>query len=113
MAASFSQQLTDVLEVHQQRMNGLIGFVRRTAANLMSVTLRDADEADTFEFRHEPYWVLSGQSEALGSIAPGTFDRFLPKSTPQGADSKAYSDRDRYDRAAQRRKPALGEPAKR
>jgi hypothetical protein len=80
MAASFSQHLTDVLEVHQERISDLVDFVRQTAADLMNVTLRDADHAKASEFRHEPYWVLSSRPETLLPIALGTFDRFHPKS---------------------------------
>jgi GTP-binding protein EngB required for normal cell division len=80
MGKSFQERLTAILDVHWQRMNELIELVRRTAANLMSVTLRITKDAEALEFRHEPYWVLSGQMPTLSPIAPGTFDSLLPAS---------------------------------
>jgi hypothetical protein len=54
---------TFILEVHRRRMNELIELVRRTAANLMNVTFRTTEDTDAPEFRHEPYWILSGQPD--------------------------------------------------
>jgi hypothetical protein len=75
---SFQERLTAILDVHQNRTNELVELVRQTAANLMSVTLGTTKDADALEFRHEPYWVLSGQMPTLSPIAPGTFDGLLP-----------------------------------
>jgi hypothetical protein len=61
-------------------MNELIELVRRTAANLMNVTFGTIEAADALEFRHEPYWILSGQMARLNPIAPAAFDGFLPTS---------------------------------
>jgi GTPase Era involved in 16S rRNA processing len=80
MGTSFRERLTALLDVHRQRMIGLIELVQRTAADLMAIALRAAGEADAFDFRHEPYWVLSGQTETLGPCPAGAFDRFLPAS---------------------------------
>jgi hypothetical protein len=80
MGKSFQERLAAILDVHQRRMNELVEFVRQTAANLMSVTLRTTKDAGALEFRHEPYWVLSGQMPTLNPIAPGTFDGLLPAS---------------------------------
>jgi hypothetical protein len=80
ISPSFQERLTAVLDVHRQRMNELVELVRRTAANLMNVTFRTTEDADALEFRHEPYWVLSGQMATLSPIAPGTFDGLLPRS---------------------------------
>jgi small GTP-binding protein len=77
---SFQERLTAILDVHRQRMNELIELVRRTAANLINVTLRITKDAEALEFRHEPYWVLSGQMPTLNPIAPGKFDSLLPAS---------------------------------
>jgi hypothetical protein len=80
MGKSFQERLTTILDVHQRRMNELVEFVRQAAADLMSVTLRTTKDAEALEFRHEPYWVLSGQMPTLSPIAPGTFDGLLPAS---------------------------------
>jgi GTPase SAR1 family protein len=40
MGNSFQERLTAILDVHRQRMNELVEFVRQTATNLMSVALR-------------------------------------------------------------------------
>ena len=69
-----------ILDVQQQRMNELIELVRRTAASLMNVTFRTTEDTDAPEFRHEPYWILSGQMATLNPIEAGAFDGLLPPS---------------------------------
>ena len=55
-----------------------IELVRRAAADLLNVTFRTTEGADPLEFRHEPYWILSGQIATLSPIEPGAFDGLLP-----------------------------------
>jgi hypothetical protein len=80
ISPSFQERLMAILDLHRQRMNELIELVRRTAANLMNVTFRTTEDADAPEFRHEPYWILSGQMATLNPIEPGAFDSLLPPS---------------------------------
>ena len=69
-----------ILDIHRQRMIELIELVRRTAANLMDVTFRTTEDSDALGFRHEPYWILSGQMATLNPIEPSAFDGLLPTS---------------------------------
>ena len=46
----------------------------------MNVTFRTTENADALEFRHEPDWILSGQTVTLNPIAPGAFDGLFPMS---------------------------------
>jgi GTPase SAR1 family protein len=79
-AVSFQDGLHELLTGYRLRVEGLVGLVRKTAADLMNAPYRSLDADIQLEFRHEPYWVLSAQRETLAPVGPGMLDRFLPTS---------------------------------
>jgi hypothetical protein len=78
--SSFQEKLARILDVHRNRIKELNELVRRTAADVMNVIFRAAEDLAAFEFRREPYWVTSNRIDMASPIPPGMFDRFLPGS---------------------------------
>lgn len=76
---AFREKSGERLAIHQKRAGELINRVRRTAADLMeiSVTLPQSEEA--FELRREPYWVAPEPSVSLIGISAGALAHLLPK----------------------------------
>jgi hypothetical protein len=56
---------------------------RRTAADLLEIPFQAPESSDSFEVRHDPFWVTSARTELFGAIAPRVLDRFLPQATRQ------------------------------
>ncbi len=76
---AFREKSGERLAIHQKRAGELINRVRRTAADLMeiSVTLPQSEEA--FELKREPYWVAPEPSVSLIGISAGALAHLLPK----------------------------------
>jgi ribosome biogenesis GTPase A len=76
---AFREKSGERLATHQERAGELINRVRRTAADLMeiSVTLPQSEEA--FELKREPYWVAPEPAVSLIGISAGALAHMLPK----------------------------------
>jgi hypothetical protein len=67
MVDEFSGRTGAVLAGHQKRIDADVETVRRTAAEIFHTPFHEADEAEGFSLRHEPYWV---SQETGGSLIP-------------------------------------------
>lgn len=78
MTNSFSQRVAEALRPHQDRADGLIESVRRTAAELFDIPYHAPDSARAFEVTRDPYWVSRNWTDSLSPIPPRVVDRILP-----------------------------------
>lgn len=74
------QRFAERLAAHQKRADALIDQVRRTAADLMQISVTGSAGSDVIEIEREPYWVEPEAPASLIAISTETFARFLPKS---------------------------------
>lgn len=54
----FATMTESVLSTHRGRIDALIDAVRRTAAEIFEVSLRQDLEHESFELGEQPYWVM-------------------------------------------------------
>jgi Dynamin family len=66
-----------VLSDYQQRIDELVTAVRRTAAELFSISFRDDIERDVFELGEDPYWVTERVASTLIPDPGRLADRIL------------------------------------
>jgi GTP-binding protein EngB required for normal cell division len=79
--SSLDERMKRTLAAHAKRIDELNNTVRQTAASVMAIEFRRAEQITAIEYRHEPYWVTSNRVDMASPIAPGALDRFLPAST--------------------------------
>jgi len=75
--ALFKRRIAEILRPHQQRADGLIESVRRTAAALFDIPYRAPEATGVFEVVQEPYWVTHKWTSSVGAIPPGLIDRIV------------------------------------
>jgi small GTP-binding protein len=80
VAVSISERIDAAVNSHQSRAEELLDLVRKTAAGLMQVPLRDRIPNETFRSVREPYWVTSGHVDSLQSLTADGLARLLPAS---------------------------------
>jgi GTPase SAR1 family protein len=62
----------------QDRADGLIEIISRTAAELFEIPYVATDSARAIERTHKPYWVTQNWSTSIGSLPEGLVDHLLP-----------------------------------
>lgn len=75
--ADFTATVNSVLSAHQRRIDELVDKVRRTAAELFDMPIRQAVEPEPFVIGEEPYWVTENCDATLLPDLSRFFDRFL------------------------------------
>jgi GTP-binding protein EngB required for normal cell division len=75
---SFSADANSAFSAHQQRFEGLVDDVRRTAADIFETQFRRGAEGTLFELTNDPYWVTQPVQETLIPDSSGLVDRLLP-----------------------------------
>jgi hypothetical protein len=73
------ERLATTLHTHQSRVDELIEFVQRTAADLLEVPFQGHAVSEALETRHDPFWVTRPRPEVLDAIPSSALDQFLPK----------------------------------
>jgi len=106
ISARSSDHSESLLRAHQQRADGLLADLRKTASELFEVPCRAPEAAGWFELVREPTWVSRERLGTLSPIEPAFFDRLLPAA----ARRRRILDRLRkqFARGPQRRESALG-----
>jgi GTP-binding protein EngB required for normal cell division len=79
-ATTFAKTVDSVLSAHQARIDAMIASVRRTAAEIFDIPLRQHFEQASFEFGEEPYWVTENVAASLIPDSSRLIDQFLTKS---------------------------------
>ncbi len=78
MTRLFDKKTSDVLRPHQQRADGLIESIRRTAAELFDIPYHAPESRGAFEMVRQPYWVTHKWSATLSPIPPTLVDKLVP-----------------------------------
>jgi GTP-binding protein EngB required for normal cell division len=78
LSDSIHRRLQEILQPYRDRLDGLIGAIRRTAAELFDIPRRALDNTDVSEKTHEPYWITHKWNTSISPFPEGFFDRFLP-----------------------------------
>ncbi len=110
--AEVGKRLSATLHAHQRRADELIAIVRRTAADLLEIAFHAPESGEVLEARHHPFWVTAPPAR-VASRCPAR--RLRPVSSRGDAQSSTAATLSRGDRrrfAAERGKPALGDPTK-
>ncbi len=84
-SARFSQMVESMLRGHQDRIDGLVDRVRRTAAELFEVPYGPAERSEPFRLKREPYWVTQKWDDAPLLLPRGVLRRFLSGSARRAA----------------------------
>jgi GTP-binding protein EngB required for normal cell division len=72
------RRLNAIFDRHQKRADELITLVRRTAADLLQISVRASESSEAFETRRDPFWVTTAGTVTLSPIPAGAFDLLLP-----------------------------------
>lgn len=80
-ARSFGETVDATFAAHQRRINELVNFVRRTAADLFDASFAGAAESEPFRLGKEPYWVTEQFANTLIPTPAGLAERLLPART--------------------------------
>lgn len=74
----FRGRMTQTLRPHQQRADGLIESIRKTAAELFEVPYQAPESSDAFEMVRQPYWITHKWSNTFAPIQSGLAEKFMP-----------------------------------
>jgi len=77
-AALFQKKTAEVLRPHQERADGLIESVRKTAAELFDIPYRAPESTEAFEMVQQPYWVTHKWSSSIRPVSEEFVDKFMP-----------------------------------
>ncbi|MEO7027743.1 MAG: dynamin family protein [Caulobacteraceae bacterium] len=75
--ATLRRRIDASMNAHREKIERLVGHVKRAAAELMDVRFDPESLADVVEMRQPPYWVVK-PAEALNPIPPGAFEKLMP-----------------------------------
>jgi hypothetical protein len=76
----FRVHVTETLQPHQQRADGLIERVRKAAAHLFDISYHAPDSSEVFETKNRPHWVQRKQVPSLPIVIPEEeLDKLLTK----------------------------------
>ena len=93
--------------VHRARADGLVNFVRQTAADLMEISVKLPQSEEAFQPRREPYWVAPEPTISLLDLTGSVAEGFLPRAIREKRARARNHRRGRESRPAQRCKPRL------
>jgi hypothetical protein len=91
--AVFDQQIRDVLRFHEERADGLIESVQKTAAELFGVSFQPAQHLSSFESGRTPYWLTHRWDRSFGPISPSLIDKVLPRTVRERRLERRYRDK--------------------
>ena len=74
----FRDRMAQTLRPHQQRADGLIESIRKTAAELFEVPYQAPESGDAFEMVRQPYWITHKWSNTFAPIQSGLAEKFMP-----------------------------------
>jgi GTPase SAR1 family protein len=74
----FDARMREILQPHQQRLDGLVESIRKTAADLFEVPYRPLSRSSNLEQTREPYWVTYRWGHGFGPISPSVIDKLAP-----------------------------------
>jgi GTP-binding protein EngB required for normal cell division len=74
----FASETTRILATHQNRLDGLVESVRRTAAEIFKVPFAPQHEQDSFELGEDPYWITESISATLLPDPGRIIDHIVP-----------------------------------
>jgi hypothetical protein len=78
LSRAFAADMVSVLATHQDRIDGLVEQVQRTAAAIFDVAFARHGDRETFELGEDPYWVTGRIGTSLIPDASRVIDRLLP-----------------------------------
>jgi GTP-binding protein EngB required for normal cell division len=78
LVGAFSRETDEVLSVHQQRIETLVGSVRQAAAQIFDISLGSETGGALFRLHHEPYWVTENLGASLIPDLHRLLDGLLP-----------------------------------
>lgn len=81
LTGTFAREAAKALAAHQQRLDGLVDSVRRTAAELFDVSFGPQHEQDSFELGEDPYWVTERINATLIPDPGRIVDQLVPSTT--------------------------------
>ncbi len=73
-------KLAQLLSVYQDRAGDLVDLVRRTAADLMCISVNLPRAAEAFQSKREPYWLAPEPSVTLLDLSAAGAAHLLPRS---------------------------------
>jgi GTPase Era involved in 16S rRNA processing len=76
----FKTKLKDRLAAHHERADALLKLVRRTAADLMEISVNLPRSEEAFELKLVPYWVAAEPSVSIIGMSASALASLLPKS---------------------------------
>ena len=74
----FQDKMRNMLGPHRERMNKLIGSIRKTAAELFDIPYQRVQTVQDFEVEKRPYWVTHQWVRSFQRIPRGMLDKLLP-----------------------------------
>jgi GTPase SAR1 family protein len=78
LTTAFAGEANKALAAHQQRLDGLVDSVRRTAAELFDISFGPQYEYYSFELGEDPYWVTKNINATLIQDAGRIIDWLVP-----------------------------------
>ena len=79
-ATIFEQRVREVMRFHEERADGLIESVQKTAADLFDVSFLPPHRLSNVEPGRTPYWLTHRWDQSFGLITPSLIDKLLPSS---------------------------------
>ncbi len=73
-----AKRMTEVLSLHQERLEALIERLRRSAADLFEVDYHAPEASKAFQRLAKPYWETHNWSSLFSPLSSAAFERFLP-----------------------------------
>jgi len=74
----FQSKMNSVLQPHRDKLNLLIGAIRRNAAELFEIPYHETKSVQDFEMVRRPYWVSHQWVRSFRRIPRGVVDKLLP-----------------------------------
>jgi len=87
-----NNKLEEVIAPYEQRLAGLIGNLRATAADLFEIPYRASSASDAFETHHKPYWITQKWNTSISPVPEGFSDRFFPSQIRKRRTQKRLSE---------------------